>query len=123
MRKIKFRGQSLTSNDWFYGLPASSNKDGVIDMVNGDYVKIHTVGQYTGLIDRFDVEVYEGDILRWTINDKVSISKIRTAKVLYVAGWWWCTGYVTDKLLAELIIEEKCKVVGNIHDSPEILKP
>lgn len=141
MREIKSRGRQLSTGKWIYG-------DLVHDNIGGYYVypmdcnglfrenrvAADSVGQYTGLHDRKDREIYEGDILFVEFADK--------SGGYYLVGWndktaaWGIMdryeyrsihdGYdfaefKNHTLLAffkEAIIFE---VAGNIHDNPELM--
>lgn len=63
----KFRAKLLGRDEWKYGW-----FDNVIDTAKitdetgwGHIVDPDTVGEYTGQIDRDNIDVYEGDIVMW----------------------------------------------------------
>ena len=137
MRQIKFRGQDIASNKWLYG-DLRYHKDDVCiferEGNKGEQVKRETVGQYTGLHDRKDQEIYEGDILFVEFDDKsggnqlvgwneemaswgaMNVYDYQTLK----EGYDW-PEFMNYTLLAYLKHAIICEVVGNIHDNPELM--
>ncbi len=112
MREIKFRGKDMESYKWVYGNLCNTCGDESGAMcVDCFVVDPATVGQYTGLRDAKGVEIYEGDVLRAESGKIYEVIfgqgayriKHSTRKLLLVDGWYY-------------------EVIGNVHDSPELLK-
>jgi hypothetical protein len=78
MRVIKFRGKDKSTNEWVYGTAMVWN--GLAQIIRHKFmlnniwqlekIRVHheTVGQFTGLIDKKGVDIYEHDKLD---NDEV----------------------------------------------------
>ena len=132
MREIKFRG--LTSdNEWIYGdlIHDRPNETAYYkefsQRISWDYsnqpVKNGTVGQFTGLTDVNDKEIYEGDIIAFDDNDGLSESWIALIKFIDYA--WQCVDIFTSE---DMFIEDMQNddivegvIIGNIHDNPEMV--
>ena len=118
MRDIIFRGKREDNGEWI----AESEtyiKDGdgtwLCDESN-DVVKVipETVGQYTGLTDRNDKKIFEGDIVREfggeSCQGYYEIDNVLTVKI-------------PDTLINfEMSYDCEYKIIGNIYDNPELLK-
>ena len=122
MRAIKFRGKSILTDEWFYGdlVHSADNKRFGI-LVNDKYsydeceVVPDTVGQFTGLYDCNGKEIFEGDILDFNG---------LTVEVRFVRGVFafLANGYLDDELYGDCRTDLFAKVIGNVHDNPELLK-
>lgn len=132
MREILFRGKLEDCDEWVYG--AYIQKSNIIVDESGiDWaVTPETVGQYTGLTDKNGKKIFEGDIIE-QIRGKDAYGKN-----LFVR---FCINFSEDYLsyqafanglkgysYAGISFAKFCwknvnnKVIGNIHDNPELLK-
>lgn len=142
MREYKFRGQRKDNKEWVYGdyfktpltdeATGSKPEDGwyflcgkeryCISKNNCVYEVIpETVGQYIGLPDKNDNEIYDDDIVESKIH---SPSKML---IEFIEGGYCAThpkieGYPID--INHFYDSTGCmiEVVGNKHDNPELLK-
>ncbi len=108
MRVIKFRAWRPSLKRFrFFDLSTGFNTE------NSDVFP--SVDQFTGLLDKEGVEIYEGDIVGGVLYKDYSE---HIGKILYDFS-----GYriVTKEKSMTLDLPEKLTVIGNIHQNPELL--
>ena len=119
-RIIKFRGLAVSSGEMVYGCLIKKRYNALADwMIEdenglGSDVVTESIGQFTGLLDVDGVELYEGDIVAYTLKDD---SKKR---VVVATIEWYKHAWRLNKiwLLTEI---SSIKVIGNIHQNKELL--
>jgi len=117
MRELKFR--SCGSNVIRYA--------SIDDLANiQDLVQVYRNGdiqQYTGVKDKNKIEIYEGDVIKYTYMKGFSgILKTKIAKVEFVKG---CFGFYEYKNEQEEYFNSEdlgsSEVIGNIFENSELL--
>lgn len=134
-REIKFRGKAKNrENTWFFGDLRVSKGDCWIfprdeePAIDKHRVIPETVGQFTGLTDKDNREIYEGDIIRRQLYD--FMGKKRDAEyefgVVYYdddVGAFGYRGFPLHYLqFFDKIGTEDIEVIANYHDNPELTK-
>lgn len=129
MRVIEFRGKNTGSNRWIHGafIPADYTywrEPSIADNNHRFEIRPETLGQYTGYKDADGKEIYEGDVLQSFISDKTNRGVVE-----FRGGAWQIWDRTKDKMSEcwmlldwTLFRIERVKVVGNIHDNPELME-
>lgn len=140
-REIIFRGKSIGTGEWLYGhlfnygLTAPSNVPCICVCVPKSWKEAYnlytvhpdTIGQYTGLKDKADKKIFEGDILEYIGKRKDNMNKVYRRKVVFHEGMF---ALLSKELQAYSALNYHCmedgrsawRVIGNIHDNPELIK-
>jgi uncharacterized phage protein (TIGR01671 family) len=78
--------------------------------------------QFIGLIDKQGVEIYEGDITEsYTKAKRKVLRRIEFRNGAYYVVLSSKNKRVNEKIFSEMIFMSDLKVVGNIHENPELL--
>lgn len=130
-RQTKFRGKSLSTGEWVYGYYVYCAREVTIDTpimehriytIGGSYFVVNpkTVGQYIGLKDRNGKEIFKGDILIWYANS-CGLEKqivISDPEIILDSFDGHCFIFGIGYPISH---PEKCEIIGNIHDNPNLL--
>lgn len=133
MRTIKFRGLRTDSKGWAYGyyFVDLENKKSYIHLLErentteGWMVKCYevipeSVEQFTGLLDKNGVEIYEGDILNGcTFNGVFCYGKVVFYNGRFCA---FPIGTFKEGLSDFYYVLQHVEVIGNIHENSSLLK-
>jgi uncharacterized phage protein (TIGR01671 family) len=138
MREIEFRGKRKDGKGWLYGnlivdrietSDGSGNMDGgktdlivtISNRSNSMEVIPETVGEYTGLKDKNGVKIFEEDIVLAGANKEKYIVRFCQGEYLLDASGNDCPCKMRENGRLSGQNTYYLKVIGNIHDSPELL--
>ncbi len=136
MREILFRGKRTDNGEWETGSLVivrgglTDEKTYITDKMTGYNTPVipETVGQFTGLTDKNGTKIFEGDIVRGTkrwdrIRGVVRFGAYHASGLGFYIEWK--RGRFEFNVLNSdfiLWINNGIKVIGNIHDNPELLE-
>ena len=121
MREILFRGKDKFDGEWYAGSLSHDTKYGncfiEVSVHQGITKEVipETVGQFTGLTDKNGKRIFEGDIVN------VENALVRGIFAVEYCGISACF-IVSHGERRYFLGGCNCKIIGNIHDNPELLK-
>jgi len=116
------RGKRIDNGEWVCGNYVHTRKDDyfIYDHDYGVNVDVNpdTVCQCTGITDKNNRLIFEGDIVEFIVEFDVD-------NKIYVVKWWdGCMAMETYSsrhiLQLQSIYTKRLKVIGNIYDNPEL---
>ena len=121
-REILFRGQPIGKGGiWMVGIGAykTHTAEHLVLNAKGDCVEVVHLCQYTGLKDKNGKKIFEGDVV--IIGEKLK------AKVIYYDGAFrmqseFSPTPIDTTDMGYMMREFSVRVIGNIHDNPELMK-
>lgn len=148
MKTFKFRGKRIDNGEWIYGSLVvetypdfynysirTKDEEDWTSKYRDVPVDKNTLGQFTGLKDKNDKEIYEGDIIRMhyffdnydpetlgAFEDEAEI--IGVVKCELLGGFYVETVDDHSSCYLQWVEEptEELEVLGNIYDNPELLE-
>jgi uncharacterized phage protein (TIGR01671 family) len=117
MRDYLFRGKRIENGEWVYGFYAMQSfgngySPAIIQFCGYSTMPVkiipETIGQWTGLVDKNGVKIFEGDILN--TNDAITLV---VWHITYFSGIQFVKGKYN---------QTQTEVIGNCIDNPEILE-
>ena len=124
MIEYKFRGKREDANVWVYGYVFKTRKanpffDETTWIFNEDgkfKVEPETVGQYIGIDDKNDVEIYEDDIIQTVLDDGSRFSKFIVKWNVNTASFRMIRYQDDSGFKIDTIVLQNKEVIGNIHE-------
>ena len=144
IREVIFRGKRADNGEWIEGSLLGidwCDKPSTYSIAPNTPVSVfysvipETVGQYTGLTDKNGVRIFEGDIL--DVSSDVAYGGVAVHRLGYFVVEFHNGCFMKSALddpqlsffdnakrkgLYHFISTDIHKIVGNIHDNPELLK-
>lgn len=121
-REIKFRGKKIDNNEWVYGgYFSSSEEEGLVHYIfcsiNGaEPVIAETIGQFTGIKNFSQEEIWEGDILEFPFENGIAYVINDGFRFAVKSPGSEAVDYEGKEVL------EYTSTIGNIYDNPNLLQ-
>ena len=139
MREILFHGKRTDNGTWAYGYLFCIWERTYLcwgttnDVPNMKEILPETVGQYTGLTDKNGKKIFEGDIVKNNWCFIYSPSVVRFGEYFqpfnddihtkHIGFYIEHSGNYMNTCRHDLgYFANKCEVIGNIHDNPELME-
>lgn len=125
-----FRGKELDTGEWVMGYFDAAAPPGYAYIITGNEqtcrVDPETVGEFTGLTDKYGERIFEGDIVH-LFGDKGTDTQFINYNALVVfrhGGFCAIDGTPDDYAVCRFDFTStlNCEVISNIHDNPELIE-
>ena len=132
MREILYRGKRVHTGKWIQGyyikifgmshieIPGSEKENASFTAYT---VNSKTIGQYTGMLDKNDTKIFEGDIVRNKNKYFQFVGIVKYQNGQFVVDWKLhqrvSNGVISSTVTHHLGNADE--VIGNIYDNPELL--
>ena len=125
MREILFRGKLVDNGEWVQGYPCrygwiGKEKNYIIpnytSVLFTAEINPETVGQYTGLTDKNGRKIFEGDIVWNSYNEDYGKVEWDNDTARFIIT---CSTFTVN---FNSVWSEELEIVGNVFDTPELLK-
>lgn len=123
MREILFKGKRIDNGEWAESpYPYGTMSGGV---VQHDFIS-ETIGQFTGLTDKYGERIFEGDIVH-LFGDKGTDTQFINYNALVVfrhGGFCAIDGTPDDYAVCRFDFTStlNCEVISNIYDNPDLIE-
>jgi uncharacterized phage protein (TIGR01671 family) len=125
MREIKFRQRNINNGKWHYwGL---IDEQWINPIIQDNYQDPSKSNQYTGLKDKHEKEIYEGDYCKLiNANGFTGYGYVQfndgCFDILFKEPLYSCRAYHHRDYLKCWTVNYAIEIIGTIHDNPEMME-
>lgn len=124
--EIKFRGRGIGLDKWVYGYYWRDNSTGqhkiTMDLSDDNFccheIDVETLGEYVGINDKDNNQMYEGDIVKYTNSGESGLGRIEKWRGGFVVVWDEVKTATPSVLTPMFYLgcSAEWEIVGNIYE-------